>query len=60
MEGMGLKFTPVLGRHLLHYSSMFWPMADTSGTLILATLNCPDRGFNPNPYIVPPVILQWF
>ena len=32
MEGMGLKFTPVIGRHLLRHSSMFGPMAGTSGT----------------------------
>ena len=32
MEGMGLKFTPLMGRRLLHHSSMFGPMAGTSGT----------------------------
>ena len=32
MEGMGLKFTPVLGRRLLRHLSMFGPMAGTSGT----------------------------
>ena len=32
MEFMGLKFTPVIGRHLLGYLRMFGPMADTSGT----------------------------
>ena len=32
MVGMGLKFTPVIGRHLLHHSSMLGPMAGTSAT----------------------------
>ena len=32
MEGMGLKFTLVLGRHLLCHLSIFGPMAGTSGT----------------------------
>ena len=32
MEGMGLKFTPVTGRCLLHHLSMFEPMAGTSVT----------------------------
>ena len=32
MEGMGLKFMPVLGGHLLRYSSMLGSMAGTSGT----------------------------
>ena len=32
MEGMGLKFTPVKGGRRLRYSSMFGPMAGTSGT----------------------------
>ena len=32
MEGMGLKFTPVIGRHLLGYLSMFESMAGTSWT----------------------------
>ena len=26
MKGMGLKFTPVVGRHLLRHSSMFGPI----------------------------------
>ena len=26
MQGMGLKFTPVIGRHLLSHLSMFGPM----------------------------------
>ena len=32
MEGMGLKFTPVMGRHLLRHSSISGPIAGTSGT----------------------------
>ena len=32
MEGMGLKFIPVIGRRLLCHLSMFGPMAGTSGT----------------------------
>ena len=32
MEGMGLKFTPVMRRRLLRHSSTFVPMAGTSGT----------------------------
>ena len=36
MESMGLKFTSVIGRHLLHHLSMFGPMA---GTLKLSWKN---------------------
>ena len=32
MEDMGLKFTPVIGRHLLGHLSMFGPVDSTSGT----------------------------
>ena len=32
MEDMGLKFTPVIVRHLLGPLSMFGPMAGTSWT----------------------------
>ena len=32
MEGMGLKFTPVIARHLLGRLSMFEPMAGTYWT----------------------------
>ena len=32
MEGMGLKFTPVIVGHLLGPLSMFGPMASTSWT----------------------------
>ena len=32
MEGMGLKFTLVLGTRLLRHSGMFGPMAGASGT----------------------------
>ena len=32
MEGMSLKFTPVIGGHLLGHLSMFGPMVGSSGT----------------------------
>ena len=32
MEGMGLKVIPGIGRRLLRHSSMFGPMAGSSGT----------------------------
>ena len=32
MEGMGLKYTPVIGKRLLRHLSMFGPMAGTFGT----------------------------
>ena len=32
MEGMGLKFTPVVVRHLLGHLGTFGPMAGTSWT----------------------------
>ena len=32
MEGMGVKFTPGIGGRLLRHSSVFGPMAGTSGT----------------------------
>ena len=32
MEGMGLKFTPLIERRLLCHSSMFGPIVGTSGT----------------------------
>ena len=35
MEGMGLIFTPVIGRHLLCHLSTFRPMAGNSETHIL-------------------------
>ena len=41
IEGMGLKFTPVIGRHLLRHLSRFGPMAGTSGTI--ASPNSPNR-----------------
>ena len=43
MEGMGLKFTPVIGRRLSRHSSMFGLMAGTFGAMI-ATPNSPNRG----------------
>ena len=45
MEIMGLKFTPVVVRHLLVPLGMFGPMAGTSWT---------NRGFNPPPAAHPP------
>ena len=67
MEGIGQKFTPVIGRHLLCHLSMFGSKAGTSWTqespnssdaeglthLWLPTLP-------PTPYNMPSVILQWF
>ena len=53
MEGMGLKFTPLTGRCLLCHSSMFGPMADTSGTytgLTIRNLKCLDK--NPGKYVI--------
>ena len=32
MEGMGVKFTSGMGRRLLRQSSVFGPMAGSSGT----------------------------
>ena len=44
MEGMGLKFTPVIGRRLLRYSSMFGPMwLALLGPI--ASPNSPNGGF---------------
>ena len=34
MEGVGLKFTPVVLRHLLGLLSLFGPMACTSWTIL--------------------------
>ena len=52
MEGMGLKFIPVMGRCLLRHSSMFEPMAGTSGPI--AGPNSPNGRFNPSPASHPP------
>ena len=46
MEGMGLKFTPVIVRHHLSPPSMFGPMANTE---FIASPNSPNGGFNPPP-----------
>ena len=70
MEGMSLKFTPVIGRRLLHAIQAclgLWL------TLLrpIASPNTPNQGFNlslashppptpAHPYNVPSVILQWF
>ena len=35
MEGMGLKFIPVMGRCLLGHLSMFGPVTGTSVTLMV-------------------------
>ena len=43
MEGMGLKFTPVIGRRLLRHSSMFGLIAGTFGAMIAAP-NSPNGG----------------
>ena len=70
MEGMGLEFTPVVGRHLLGHLSMFGPMAGTTGTHIVNAYS-PNEEFNlppashPSPppahcLYIPSVILQWF
>ena len=66
MEGMGLKFTPMIGRHLLCYLSMFGPMIDTSG--LTKGLTCLWLSTHPSicltllqhahPYNVPSMILQ--
>ena len=45
MEGMGVKFTPGIGRRLLRHSSMFGPMVGTSGTHSYP--NSPNRWFSP-------------
>ena len=39
MEGMDLKFTPVVARCLLHLLSMFGPMAGTSWTHIIIIIS---------------------
>ena len=41
MEGIGLKFTPGIGRRLLHHSSMFGPMA--------GSIASPNGWFSPPP-----------
>ena len=54
MEGMGLKFIPVIGRHLLRHSSMFEPMTGTSGTHSYSP-NSPNGAFNlPLAFYLPP------
>ena len=64
MEGMDLKFTPVMRKSLLRHSSMFGPMAGTSG---IHSQTVPTEGLthlwlptHPTPYNMPSVILQWF
>ena len=49
MEGMGLKFAPVIVRHLLVPLSMFGPMAGTSWThSYIVLINSPNIWFNNN------------
>ena len=76
MEGMGLKFTPGMGRRLLRNSSMFGPLAGSSGTYCYPSgpygwfspplashpppPPAPSPSHPPTPYNVPSVILEWF
>ena len=69
MEGMGLKFTPVIGGDV---SYTIQPCLGLCLALLglIASPNSPNRGFSlppasqptppPIPYNVPSVILQWF
>ena len=54
MEGMGIKFTPVVVRCLLGPLSMFGPMALFG---FIASPNSPNRGFNLPPVAHPPPLL---
>ena len=60
MEGLCLKFTPLIVKRLLGYLSMFGPIADTSWivqtvlTEALTHLHLPTH-----PCYVPSVIVQW-
>ena len=47
MEGMGLKFTPMIVGCLLGPLSMFGPMLALIG--LIASPNSPNKGFNPPP-----------
>ena len=54
-EGMGLKFIPVIVRHLLGPLRMFGPLAGTSWThMYVASPNSSNGGFNPPPAAHPP------
>ena len=44
MEGMGLKFTPVVVGCLLGPAGMFGPMADMTLLGLIASPNSPNRG----------------
>ena len=69
MEGMGLKFTPVVVRHLLGPLSFLGIWQALHG--LIASPNGPDEGFNlppsahpppthpPTPLYVSLMILQW-
>ena len=71
MEGMGLKFTRLIVRHLLGPYACLGPLLAPLG--LIASPNSTNGGFNPSlaahmptpplppahPYNVPSVILQW-
>ena len=46
MEAMGLKFTPVVVRHLLGPLSVFGPAAGTFFHGLMASTNSPNGGCN--------------
>ena len=52
MEGMGLKFTPVIRRSLLRHSSMLGLWLAPLG--LIASRNSPNGGFNPALASLPP------
>ena len=52
MEGMILKFTPVMARHVLGHLSMFEPMVALLG--LIASPNSPNGGLNLPPAAHPP------
>ena len=56
MEGMGLKFTLVVVRHLLGPLSIIEPVAGTLG--LIASQNNPDEGFILLPAVHPPTPLH--
>ena len=70
MEGMNLKFTPVIVRHLLGPLACLGLWLAPLG--LIASLNNPNRGYNPplathhppqplpaHPLYAPRMILQW-
>ena len=54
MEGMGLKFTPVIVRCLLSPLSMFRSIAGIKLVVLIANPNNPNRGYNLPPASLPP------